>query len=121
MKEKFIERLFDFWKDGTDDEELLERLKEIVNNKGVDGAEELLDWCRNDYDTIKEQYQKLHNLTDNEMDKIMEENYGSYEFMYDEIPYAIDLQDIWDICNYYLDYCNKDMIENELLELIKEV
>lgn len=121
MKEKFIERLFDFWKDGTDDEELLERLKEIVNNKGVDGAEELLDWCRNDYDTIKEQYQKLHNLTDNEMDKIMEENYGSYEFMYDKIPYAIDLQDIWDICNYYLDYCNKDMTENELLELIKEV
>ena len=46
---------------------------------------------------------------------------GSYEFMYDEIPYAIDLQDIWDICNWYLDYCNKDMTEKELLDLIKEV
>ena len=62
-----------------------------------------------------------NNLTDNEIEKIMEENCGSYEFMYDEIPYAIDLENIWDICNYYLDYCNKDMTENELLELIKEV
>lgn len=121
MKELLIEKLYDFWSKTDDDKETL--LKEITRNVNdeTSGAEILLDWCRNDYDTIKEQYQKLHNLTDNEMDKIMEENCGVYEFMYDEIPYAIDLQDIWDICNYYLDYCNKNMTKNELLELIKEV
>lgn len=121
MKELLIKKLYDFWSETGDDKETL--LKEITNNvnDGTHGAEVLLDWCRNDYDTIKKQYQKLHNLTDTEMDKVMEENYGSYEFMYKEIPYASDLQDIWDLCNYYLDYCNSDITEEELLELIKEV
>ena len=81
----------------------------------------LLDCFISDYDMVREQYQRLHNLTDDEMVKVMEENCGTYEFMYNEIPYAIDLEDIWNICNWYLDYCNKDMTENELLELIKEV
>lgn len=26
-----------------------------------------------------------------------------------------------EFCNWYLDYCNKDMTEKELLDLIKEV
>ena len=121
MKELLIEKLYDFWNKTDDDKETL--LKEITQNvnDGISGAEILLDWCRSDYDTIKEQYQKLHNLTDNEMEKVMEENSGSYEFMYNEIPYVIDLENIWDICNYYLDYCNKDITEKDLLELIKEV
>ena len=120
MKELLIKKLYDFWsKTDNDNTKLLEEITNNVNN-GLDGAKVLLDWCRNDYDTIKEQYKKLHNLTDTEMDKVMEENRGSYEFMYNEMPYAIDLQDIWDLCNYYLDYCNKDITENELLELIKE-
>ena len=69
MKELLIEKLYDFWNKTDDDKETL--LKEITQNvnDGISGAEVLLDWCRNDYDTIKEQYQKLHNLTDNEMDK----------------------------------------------------
>ena len=120
MKELLIKKLYDFWsKTDNDNTKLLEEITNNVNN-GLDGAKVLLDWCRNDYDTIKEQYKKLHNLTDTEMDKVMEENRGSYEFMYNEMPYAIDLQDIWDLCNYYLDYCNKDITENELLKLIKE-
>ena len=120
MKNKVIKQLYDFWsKTDNDNAKLLEEITNNVND-GLDGAKVLLDWCRNDYDTIKEQYKKLHNLTDTEMDKVMEENRGSYEFMYDEIPYAIDLQDIWNLCNYYLDYCNKDITENELLKLIKE-
>ena len=120
MKDKLIEKLYDFWsKTDNDNAKLLEEITNNVNN-GLDGAKVLLDWCRNDYDTIKEQYKKLHNLTDTDMNKVMEENRGSYEFMYDEIPHAIDLQDIWDLCNYYLDYCNKDITENELLKLIKE-
>lgn len=121
MKELLIERLYDFWNKTDDDKETL--LKEITQNvnDGISGAEILLDWCRNDYDMVREQYQKLHNLTDDEMEKVMEENCGTYEFMYNEIPYVIDLEDIWDICNWYLDYCNKDMTEKELLDLIKEV
>ena len=121
MKELLIERLYDFWNKTDDDKETL--LKEITQNvnDGISGAEVLLDWCRNDYDGIRSQYQILHNLSEDEMEKVMEENCGSYEFMYSEIPYAIDLEDIWNSCNWYLDYCNKDMTEKELLDLIKEV
>lgn len=121
MKELLIERLYDFWSKTDDDKETL--LKEITQNvnDGISGAKILLDWCRNDYDMVREQYQKLHNLTDDEMEKVMEENCGTYEFMYNEIPYVIDLENIWDICNWYLDYCNKSMTEKELLDLIKEV
>lgn len=109
MKELLIERLYDFWSKTDDDKETL--LKEITQNvnDGISGAEVLLDWCRNDYDMIKEQYRKLHNLTYNEMDKIMEENCGTYEFMYDEIPYAKELDEIWNICNEYLDYCYEEL------------
>ena len=119
MKELLIERLYDFWSETDDDKETL--LKEITQNvnDGISGAEVLLDWCRSDYDMVREQYQKAHSLTDDEMEKVMEENCGSYEFMYSEIPYVIDLEDIWDICNWYLDYCNKDMTEKELLDLIE--
>ena len=121
MKEKVIKQLYDFWSKTDDDNtKLLEQITNNVNN-GLDGAEVLLDWCSCDYDGIREQYMKLHNLSEEEMEKIMEEHCGAYEFMYDEIPYAIDLQDIWDLCNWYLDYCNNDMTEEELLKLIKEV
>ena len=121
MKELLIERLYDFWSKTDDDKETL--LKEITQNvnDGISGTEVLLDWCRNDYDGIRSQYQILHNLSEDEMERVMEKHFGCYEFMYEEIPYAEELDEIWDICNYYLDYCNKDMTENELLELIKEV
>ena len=121
MKEKVIKQLYDFWSKTDDNNtKLLEEITNNVNN-GTDGAEVLLDWCRNDYDGIRSQYQILHNLSEDEMERVMEEHSGCYEFMYEEIPYAEELDEIWDICNYYLDYCNKDMTENELLELIKEV
>ena len=121
MKEKLIKRLYNYWACTDDDlnNGLWENISDIINNKGKNGAEDLLDWCRDDYDKAKENYMELHNLNADEMDKIMEENCGSYEFMYNEIPYVIDLENIWDICNYYLDYCNKDITENELLELIE--
>lgn len=121
MKEKLIEKLYDLWKDTDDNKE--ELLKEITTNvnDGIDGANVLLDWCRCDYDGIREQYMKLHNLNEDELGEIMEEHFGTYEFMYDEIPYASYLQNIWDLCNWYLDYCNNDMDEKELLKLIEEV
>ena len=120
MKEKLIDILYDFWKDTDDDKEQL--LQEITNNinDGKDGIEVLLDWCRCDYDAVKEQYMKLHNLNEDEMQQVMEKNYGSYEFMYDEIPYIEELDKPWNICNWYLDYTqNNKMTEKDLLELIE--
>ena len=109
MKEKVIKQLYDFWSKTDDDNtKLLEEITNNVNN-GLDGAEVLLDWCRSDYDGIRSQYQILHNLSEDEMDRVMEENFGCYEFMYEEIPYAEKLDEIWDICNEYLDYCYEEL------------
>lgn len=118
MKELLIKKLYDFWSIIDDDKKkLLEEITQNIND-GKNGAETLLDWCRNDYDMIKEQYQKKHNLTEEEMEKIIEDNCGSYNFMYNEIPYVSDLDDIWDLCNWYLDYLNGDITDEELLNLI---
>lgn len=120
MKEKLINRLYDFWLKTDDDNiKLLEEITNNVNN-GIDGAEVLLDWCRNDYDGIRSQYQILHNLSEDEMERVMEEHSGCYEFMYEEIPYTEELDEIWDICNWYLDYTqNNKITEKDLLELIE--
>lgn len=119
IKEIIIKKLYDFW-NKTDDnkEKLLEEIKQNIND-GEEGIIVLLDWCRNDYDMIKEQYRIKHNLTEDEMYKIMDDNLGTYDFMYDEIPYVSYLDDIWDLCNWYLDYINGDMSEKDLLNLIK--
>lgn len=113
-----IKKLYDFWSITDDNKEkLLQEITQNIND-GKSGVETLLDWCRNDFDMIKEQYQIKHNLTEKEMEKIIEDNCGSYNFMYNEIPYASDLEDIWDLCNWYLYYINGDMTEKELLSLI---
>lgn len=125
MKEKLIERLYDFWKDYNEhynlgNENLKERITQAINS-GEKGAEELLDWCIGNYDNIREQYQMLHNLSDDEMEMTMEENSGGYEFMYGEIPFVEELEEIWDICNWYLDYTQGNSItEKDLLRLIEE-
>ena len=54
MKEKLIDRLYDFWKSYTeyynlDNKDLKENITQAVN-KGEQGAEELLDWCRNEFE-----------------------------------------------------------------------
>ena len=119
IKEIIIKKLYDFW-NKTDDnkEKLLEEITQNINN-GEEGIETLLDWCRNDYDMVREQYQVKHNLTEEEVEKIMDDNLGTYDFMYDEIPYVSYLDEIWDLCNWYLDYVNGDMTEKELLNLIR--
>lgn len=121
IKEIIIKKLYDFW-NKTDDnkEKLLEEITQNIND-GEKGIIVLLDWCRNDYDMIREQYRIKHNLTEDEMYEIMDDNLGTYDFMYDEIPYVSYLDDIWDLCNWYLDYINGDMSEKDLLNLIKEV
>lgn len=81
VKQKMLEQLSQYWKDDT------ENIK-IALQKGKEGAEELLDWCRDDYD-------KQEN-TENEL-----------------------LDRVWDICNWYLDFCNGDRTKENLLSLIE--
>lgn len=119
MKEKLIKELYDYWACTDEDlnNGLYDNLCDIINNKGEKGAEELLDWCRSEYDRAREDYMEIHSLDENDMEKIMEDNFGAYEFMYDEVPYVSDLDNIWDICNYYLDYCQaKDDEKRKLYE-----
>lgn len=119
MKEKLIKRLYNYWACTDDDlnNGLWENISDIINNKGKNGAEDLLDWCRNDYDRAKENYMELHNLNEDEMEKIMEDNCGNFEFMYDEISFLEELDEIWNICNWYLDYCNDEMGEDTFYSL----
>lgn len=81
VKQKVLERLSKYWENDT------EEIKSALNN-GKDGAEELLDWCRDEYD---QQEQDVEN---------------------DE------LDGIWDICNWYLDFLNGDKTQEDLLSLI---
>lgn len=120
MKEKLIKKLCDLWRyvDSTD-KTLSQEIAKNVNN-GESGAMTLLDWCRSDYDNIQKQYMELHNLNEEQMEKVMEEHCGDYNFLYKEIPSTMYLEEIWDLCNWYLDYCNGTITEKEMLGLIEE-
>ena len=108
LQDKLIDKLYNFWKhnDTTRDNFLLKNITTIVKKDGIDGANILLDWCRDDYDKIREKYMKLHKINEDEMEKIMDSHSGTYEFMYEKLPEVSWLDEIWDLCNYYLDYCN---------------
>jgi hypothetical protein len=137
MKEKLIKRLYNLWvsideyrisreeyiyqdkeklEEKQSKELLLKEITDIVNNNK---AQELLDWCIDDYDKVKEDYQELYNITDEKMEKIMDDNFGDYRFMYNEIPYVEELDNIWDLCNWFLDYVNGDTKEDWLLDMIE--
>lgn len=109
MKEEIIKRLYDFWSKIDNNDNLLKEITDNVND-GITGAEILLDWCREDYDKAQRKYMELHSINIREMQKVMEENFGNYEFMYNELPYVEELDEIWDLCNEYFDYC-KEMEE----------
>ena len=50
VKQALYERLSDFW--GKD-----EYLKQCIYDKEKEGAEELLDWCRDDYEKEKDNFE----------------------------------------------------------------
>ena len=79
VKQALYERLSNFW--GKD-----EYLKQCIYDKEKEGAEELLDWCRDDYEKEKDN---------------------------------IELDKIWDICNWYLDLLNGQKTENWFLNMLK--
>ena len=79
VKQALYERLSDFW--GKD-----EYLKQCIYDKEKQGAEELLDWCRDDYEKEKDN---------------------------------IELDKIWDICNWYLDLLNGQTTENWFLNMLE--
>lgn len=97
MKELLIEKLYNFWIRydkfyKIKENNLKQNLENAINN-GEQGAEELLDWCR-------EEFEYFQN--------------GTYKEMEEE------LNRIWDICNWYLDYTQGIMTESKLLNLIKD-
>ena len=67
VKQALYERLSNFW--GKD-----EYLKQCIYNKEKEGAEELLDWCRDDYEKEKDNIEldideeiveyEIHNTND---------------------------------------------------------
>ena len=79
VKQALYERLSNFW--GKD-----EYLKQCIYDKEKQGAEELLDWCRDDYEKEKDN---------------------------------IELDKIWDICNWYLDLLNGQKTENWFLNMLE--
>jgi len=103
MKEKLIKKLYDFWK--KDDENynktLLEQLNNEIYNNSNNGAETLLDWCRDSY----EEYYKENGITQEELEK----HCGNVD--------CGELDNIWNICNWYLDYCNEEMGEDTFYSL----
>lgn len=116
MREKLIQRLYDYWKENDDDKSTL--LKEITENidSGKEGANTLIEWCLCDYDMAKERYAKIHNITEEELQDFIESSYGDLSFMRNDIDYLEDLDEIWNLCNWYLDYCDGTMSEKDLLK-----
>lgn len=121
MKEKIEQKLFDYFSYDCTDKEQEDNLKDLIKMEvelGKNGVEHLLDWCRDEYDTINAKYKQLHNLNDEEFELLIDEHSGCYEFMYDEIDNLEDLDNIWDLCNWYLDYLQGSMTLEEFTELI---
>lgn len=98
---------------------LIDNFISTALRNGVQGAEDLLDDCRMAFDKIQEVYRTKHNLTEEDMEQVMKDHFGDYAFMYNDIEYVEDLDTIWDVCNWYLDYVNNDMTGQELLNLLK--
>ena len=118
MKEKLFERLYNYWK--KEDEKyntiLKEQLTNAIFNDGKKGANTLLDWCRDDYDKCKYIYMEKHNLSEEEMEKILEEHYGDCTIIYQEMDFIEELDAIWDLCNWYLDFLNENIITEKWRE-----
>lgn len=71
--------------------ELKKQLKEEIYNNGEDGANTLLDWCRDDFEKYEEESE-----------------------IYQEI------ENVWDWCNWYLDYLQGNINKEKILYLLKE-
>ena len=53
LRTLLLNRLFNFWEDSVDNkEDFKNQLKEIIFDNGIDGAETLLDFCREDFEEI---------------------------------------------------------------------
>lgn len=115
IQDKVAQVLTNMWLEiDNTDKTLGARVKENVYRGNV-GAEELLDWCRCDYDNFRKQYKTLHGLTEEQMSELLDKHYGTYDFMYNDIPFVQTLDEIWEICNLYLDYCEGILSERDLL------
>lgn len=115
-QDKVAQVLTNMWLEiDNTDKTLGDKVKENVYRGNV-GAEELLDWCRCDYDNFTKQYKLLHGLTEEEMSELLDKHCGTMEFMYNDIPLVAILDDIWEVCNNYLDYCEGVLSEQSLID-----
>lgn len=121
MEEKLIKILYNFFKEEENNTNLLDLITLEIHKGTKSGAEMFLDWCRDEYDNIRTEYMNKHNISEDEMERILEDNFGSYEFMYDEIGIAEELEKIWDLCNWYLDYIDGSMTKSALADCIDEL
>jgi len=121
MKEKIAQKIFDYFSYDCTNEVEKDNLKNLIKTEielGEKGIEHIQDWCINEYDDINTKYKQLHNLNDEEFEILIEEHGGCYEFMYNDMKNLEDLDYIWDLCNFYLDYLHGSMTLEKLTNLI---
>ena len=98
MKERLLNTLYNFWKKNNNEEynkTLKEQLNDAIYKNGLKGADTLLDWCRDSY----VEYYEKEGITQEEL----KEHNGDVD--------CGELDNIWDICNWYLDYLNATNVE----------
>lgn len=121
IEDKIIQICYDYWSINDDDKEELKReLIKNIKEDGVDGANVLIDWCLCEYDRAREIYAIKNNIPYDTLLEKIDDNCGNMDFMKKDIDFLEDLDKIWDIVNWLLDYRNNDINENQLKELIEE-
>lgn len=109
-KEAFINKLHNFWSSYNEargespDKTLKDRIRALAYRPG--GDEMLLDWCRGAFDEINDEY-GVETIEAPELRRqVIEEH-----------PEFIDLEDAWDLCNWYKDYLDGSITKEVFLGL----
>lgn len=115
VQEYLITRVYEFWlfydrcnNCSADYDCMLKEITTYIKAETIESVQSLLDWCRDAYDLIHDEYGVIDLST-------IEEK------LYNELAYYNDLQKIWDILNWYQDYVDGSMELKVLENLIKEV
>lgn len=114
MQDIIIKKVYEFWlfydkcnNNSEDYDAMLQNITDLVKAETINDTQSLLDWCRDAYDVISEEYNVDISTIENTL--------------YSELPYYNDLQKIWDILNWYQDYVDGSMTLEQLESLVKGV
>ena len=109
MQDIIIKKVYEFWlfydkcnNNSEDYDAMLQNITNLVKAETINDTQSLLDWCRDAYDIIHEEY-------------------GVIDLSSSELAYYDDLQKIWDILNWYQDYVDGSMTLEQLESLVKGV